>query len=108
MKLVTISLIIASTVVAAKLINTDHIPVNVEFKEVEKTPKILAPPPTINRGLFCPSAEFYSAVSSNQSADSVQSGSSTFPTTQHCPKCSLGALYPKGNVHVCTYCESEI
>ena len=48
----------------------------------------------------CPSGEY-------QLASRQAEGQSLIVQTEHCPKCSLGALYEKEGKKICTYCESN-
>jgi hypothetical protein len=47
----------------------------------------------------CPSAEYQLAI--NRQAE----GQLGMTHTEHCPKCSMGALYSKDGRKTCTYCE---
>lgn len=49
----------------------------------------------------CPSPE-YQLATLNRHAESQD----PLVMTAHCPKCSLGALYKKGEDTICTYCEA--
>ena len=50
----------------------------------------------------CPSTEYQVAVSRQAE------GQLPLMHTEHCSKCSMGALYEKEDKKICTYCEHEI
>lgn len=62
--------------------------------------KIYAPY-TVPTSPTCPSAEYQLAYTLKQAE-----GQTISIHTEHCSRCSLGALYEKDDKKVCTYCET--
>ena len=100
--------IITTTLIATSLLLTGFNVIDgkrVPSKQELETPAII-PNKTIYipapSAPFCPSGE-YQVTLVNRSAEGQTQGIHT----QHCPKCSIGALFKQGDFDVCTYCENK-
>lgn len=103
MKSLTTSTVIATGLLLMGLNVTNRKNVLPEAKPEVKIEEALKVSPRIYQPLAptCPSAE-YQIASVSRNAE----GQDPLVMTAHCPKCSLGALYKKGEDTICTYCEA--
>ena len=103
MKSLTTSTIIATGLLLMGLNVTNRKLALPEAKPEIKLEEALKVSPRIYQPLAptCPSPE-YQVAALNRNAE----GQDPLVMTVHCPKCSMGAVYKKGDVNVCTYCEA--
>lgn len=103
MKSLTTSTIIATGLLLMGLNVTNRKLTLPEARPELKVEEALKVSPRIYQPLAptCPSPE-YQLATLNRNAE----GQDPLVMTAHCPKCSLGALYKKGEDTICTYCEA--